>query len=256
MQTKGDEKDSFSYDVCLSFAGEDRKYVQHVAEYLIRQGVQVFYDKYEEVDLWGKDLAIHLSEVYSKKAKYCVIFISEHYANKVFPSHEFKNALSRAVEDSEEYILPARPDKTDLPGLRKTISYIDLNTKEPEYLGGLIVKKLHLQGSKKRLDPSDFSGTYYINNHPSNKLIIKRIKDKQFRLESPNVWDGVGIFDGFVYFGIFKYKITFENKAFAGVWGNHHAIIQDVIPALGAGKLRLSLNRLFNPYFINSAKCQ
>ena len=227
MQTEYDKKDSFSYDVCLSFAGEDREYVENVAEYLIKQGVQVFYDKYEEVDLWGKDLAIHLSEIYSKKAKYCVIFISEHYAKKVFPSHEFKNALSRAVEDSEEYILPARFDKTDLPGLRKTISYIDLNTKKPEDLGVLIVNKLHLQRSERRLDPSDFSGTYCINNHPNNKLIIERIKDNQFRLESPNVWDGVGIFDGFVYFGIFKYKITFENKAFAGVWGNHHAIIQD-----------------------------
>ena len=98
MQTKEDKKDSFSYDVCLSFAGEDRSYVRKVAEYLTAQGVQVFYDKYEEASLWGKDLAIHLSEVYSKKAQYCVVFISEHYAKKVFPSHEFKKALSESLK--------------------------------------------------------------------------------------------------------------------------------------------------------------
>lgn len=49
MQTKEDKKDSFSYDVCLSFAGEDRAYVEKVAAYLINQGVQVFYDKYEVI---------------------------------------------------------------------------------------------------------------------------------------------------------------------------------------------------------------
>ena len=227
MHIKADNKDSFSYDVCLSFAGEDRSYVQRVAEYLTANGVQVFYDKYEEVSLWGKDLAIHLSEVYSKKAKYCVVFISEHYVNKVLPSHEFKNALSRAVEISEEYILPARFDKTELPGLRGTISYIELNTKEPEELGDLIVKKIKIRKRDRKLNPSKLSGEYCINNDPNNKLIIKKIEGDQFRLESPNVWDGVGIFDGFIYFGIFKYKHSFENKNFAGVWGNHHAIIQD-----------------------------
>ena len=143
------------------------------------------------------------------------------------PDIAFKNALSRAIENSEEYILPARFDKTELPGLRGTISYIELNTKEPEELGNLIVKKIKVGKRDRKLDTSKLSGDYCINNDPNNKLIITRIEGDQFRLESPNVWDGVGIFDGFVYFGIFKYKHTFENKNFAGVWGNHHAIIQD-----------------------------
>ena len=227
MQSKNDKKDSFSYDVCLSFAGEDRSYVQIVAEYLTNQGIKVFYDKYEEADLWGKDLAIHISEVYAKKAQYCVVFISEHYAKKVFPNHEFRTALSRAIEDSKEYILPARFDKTELPGLRGTIGYIDLNTKTPKELGDLIIKKINAGKGLKKIDPSELSGDYCINNDPNNRLIITRIEGDQFRIESPNVWDGVGIFDGFVYFGMFKYKHTFQNKSFAGVWGNHHAIIQE-----------------------------
>ena len=227
MVVKADEKDDFSYDVCLSFAGENTSYVQKVAEYLRRYGVQVFYDAYEEVSLWGKDLAVHLSEVYSKSAKYCVIFISKHYAEKVFPSHEFKNALSRAVKISEEYILPARFDDTELPGLRETISYIDLTSKEPEEFADLIIKKIKVRRRDIRLKPSELSGEYCINNDPNNKLIIRNIEGNQYSLESPNVWDGVGIFDGLIYFGIFKYKHSFENKNFSGVWGNHHAILQD-----------------------------
>jgi hypothetical protein len=46
--------------VCLSFAGEDRNYVSEVAEELTKKEVRVFYDKYEEVDLWGKELYEHL----------------------------------------------------------------------------------------------------------------------------------------------------------------------------------------------------
>jgi len=227
MILKTGDKDDFSYDVCLSFAGENRSYVQKVAEYLDRYGVRVFYDAFEEVDLWGKDLAVHLSEVYSKKAKYCVIFISEFYAKKIFSSHEFKNALSRAIQELDEYLLPARFDNTELPGLRGTISYIELSTKEPEEFADLIIKKVKVQKRDIRLKPSELSGEYCINNDPNNKLIIKKISSNQYSIESPNVWEGVGVFDGLIYFGIFKYKHTFENKNFSGVWGTHHAILQD-----------------------------
>ena len=49
-------RDSYSYDVALSFAGEDRPYVQAVAETLRSLKARVFYDAFEEADLWGKDL--------------------------------------------------------------------------------------------------------------------------------------------------------------------------------------------------------
>ncbi len=35
----------FQYDVCLSFAGDDRRYVKAVAKELISKGVRVFYDE-------------------------------------------------------------------------------------------------------------------------------------------------------------------------------------------------------------------
>jgi hypothetical protein len=44
----------FKYDVTLSFAGEDREYVGQVAKILESKGTKVFYDKFEEADLWGK----------------------------------------------------------------------------------------------------------------------------------------------------------------------------------------------------------
>jgi len=53
----------FEFDVCFSFAGENRAYVEEVARELENLGVKIFYDMNEQVDLWGKDLYVHLDEV-------------------------------------------------------------------------------------------------------------------------------------------------------------------------------------------------
>ena len=137
-----EHSDTFEYDVCLSFAGEQREYVQQVAHVLQGQGVKVFYDGYEEADLWGKDLYEHLALVYSKKARYCNLFASKDYADKVWTSHERENAQARALQSKGEYLLPARFDDTEIPGVRPTIGYVDLNKKSPEQLAELFVRKL------------------------------------------------------------------------------------------------------------------
>jgi hypothetical protein len=133
---------SKKYDVVLSFAGEDRKYVEQVAEFLESHGVIVFYDKYEDVTLWGKDLAEHFDGVYRKQGRFCIMFISRHYADKVWTKHERKSALARALEERAEYVLPARFDDTEIPGLRPTIHYLDLRTLTPEEFADRILQKL------------------------------------------------------------------------------------------------------------------
>lgn len=129
------------YEIVLSFAGEDRGYVEEVARLLKERGVSCFYDRYEEVTLWGKDLAEHLDKVY-RSARYCVMFISKQYAEKVWTNHERKSALARAVQEKGEYILPARFDDTEVPGVRHTIGYVDLREKSPFQLADMILKKL------------------------------------------------------------------------------------------------------------------
>lgn len=130
------------YEVVLSFAGEDRKYVETVAEYLKNNNVKVFYDRQEEVTLWGKELSEYLDKVYRGPARYCVMFISKHYADKVWPTHERRSAFAKAIEERGEYILPVRFDNTEIEGLRPTIGYVDASKKSPEQLGKMILQKL------------------------------------------------------------------------------------------------------------------
>lgn len=130
------------YDVALSFAGEDREYVDKVASALKQRKIKVFYDKFETVNLWGKNLYDHLNEVYANKSKYTVMFISENYKAKAWTNFERESAQERAFTDNREYILPIRFDNTEIPGMLKTTAYISVKDYNPQELAELIIQKL------------------------------------------------------------------------------------------------------------------
>lgn len=138
--TTGDR--SNRYDFTLSLAGEDRAYADALAAILNREGARGFYDKYEEADLLGKDLYQHLQSVYRDSAKFCVIFLSENYARKLWTQHELKQAQARAFKQREEYILPVKIDDTEIPGINPTVSYVDLRSKTVEEIAELLMTKL------------------------------------------------------------------------------------------------------------------
>ncbi len=131
-----------SFDVVLSFAGENREYVKTVAQYLRKKKVTIFYDENEQVRLWGKDLAEHFEILYRRSGKYCVVFISEAYVNSMWTRLERRAALARALKEKSEYILPARFDDTEVPGILPTLHYISLGDKSPAKFGKVILEKL------------------------------------------------------------------------------------------------------------------
>lgn len=136
-----------TYDVSLSFAGENRDYVERVAEVLKQADVTVFYDGFEKAVLWGKNLIDHLADIYQHRSRFVVMFISKYYVEKAFPTHERQQAQARALVAREEYILPARFDDTEVPGLPSTVAYADLRKVSSEELADLILVKL---GRKRR----------------------------------------------------------------------------------------------------------
>ena len=139
----------FDYEVAISFAGEDRGVAERIAGLLKADGVKVFYDKYEEADLWGKDLYEHLADIYSNKARFCLVPISAHYAKKLWTVHELRNAFVRSFQENEEYILPLMLDDTRIPGIRKTIGYQDLRSSSVEKIVELVKAKLGKPSSEK-----------------------------------------------------------------------------------------------------------
>lgn len=125
-------------------------YVKQVADALIDRGVRVFYDEYEKAQLWGKDLYTHLDWIYRDSARFCILFTSAHYAKKVWTNHERRSAQTRAFVENEEYILPARLDDTEIPGILATTGYIDLRNVSPAELALIVSAKLYGKSSHIR----------------------------------------------------------------------------------------------------------
>ena len=134
------------YDIALSFAGENRVYVEEVAQALRSAGVSVFYDKFEQAGLWGKNLIDHLAEIYGKRSRFVVMFVSKEYVEKAWTTHERRHAQDRALLAQSEYILPARFDDTDVPGMTSTVGFVDLRHTSPVELVHLIRAKLGPSG--------------------------------------------------------------------------------------------------------------
>lgn len=131
------------YDVALSFAGEDRVHAKELAKLLKSGGYRVFYDDYEKPRLSGKNLYDELSSVYQDQARYCVMFLSKHYARNWWPNHERESAQARAfIEKNREYILPIRLDDTKIPGLLMTVGYLDLRSMTIQQVYHVLEQKL------------------------------------------------------------------------------------------------------------------
>ncbi|MGI5503415.1 toll/interleukin-1 receptor domain-containing protein [Lentzea sp. CA-135723] len=161
------------YDVCLSFAGEDRPYVDQVARHLTELGVSRFYDTDEQADLWGKNLVEHLDQIYRHDSRFCVMFISEHYARKMWTKHERQAAFDRALVSDTEYVLPVRFDDTEIPALRVGTGYLDISNRTPRELAEMIARKVGTAVSAPQ------PGWEYQLFSDTVAMLMRNLKDKR-----------------------------------------------------------------------------
>jgi hypothetical protein len=250
------------FHVALSFAGEDRRYVGSVAEALKAEGVDVFYDKFEEADLWGKDLYTHLSDVYQNRAIFTVMFISDAYSKKLWANHERRSAQARAFTESHEYILPAFFDETvEVPGLLKTTGHIALDGRSPADVATLIVKKLRNAGVRLKQafgysDEAKADADFPLRKGDRIADLIKTMKIYNWYTQNPAVvavlkldWDKVSADESFVLGrNLYQCACGNEKRAFAVLDSLRHELA--AIPIDRALDL---LNGMFFEVYFNSA---
>lgn len=131
-----------NFDVAISFAGTERELAERLAEILRAAGISVFYDNFYPEHLWGKNLTAFLDEIYRKRAKFCVVFVSTKYKERNWTIHELRSAQAKALEQKgREYILPVKVDDTELDGLPPNVGYIGISV-GIEKIAELLIKKL------------------------------------------------------------------------------------------------------------------
>ena len=183
---------TYKYDVALSFAGENRNFAEAVARMLKSQDVEVFYDEFNIADLWGEDLPVKFREVYFFDSRYCLIILSNHYIEKVWPIQELRNAIEKSIkEKGGAYILPVRLDgfSNDVPGLPNTIGFITAGSNEPEKVVTYFLKKIRAVKSNRAIEINKTITIELIQEEVSKffKLDIKDLKSnrRQRRISEP-----------------------------------------------------------------------
>ena len=137
-----DARPRLRWDVALSFAGAQRDYVGQVAAALKARGIRCFYDADRQVRLWGTHLAEELPRIYALESAVVVLFVSADYAEGDWTRLERRAAFSRAVREAGVYVLPARFDDSELPGLLEDVVAVNLHDYTPKQFADLVVAKL------------------------------------------------------------------------------------------------------------------
>lgn len=136
-------KSPYVYDVAISFAGPERKYAEEVASIVREAGFKVFFDDFYPDLLWGKNLAELFDRIYRKESRYCLMFISKEYRDRIWTVHERRSATARALKErTGEYILPVRVEEVDIDGMAPTIGYLPLSDFPPSRIADLLIRKL------------------------------------------------------------------------------------------------------------------
>ncbi len=133
---------SHDYDVAVTFAGEDRAFVEAVVAEVKASGFTVFYDEDAKSEMWGVDLPEFFADIYERRARYAMMFVSAHYAAKPWTRLERRSVLARAMQNSSPYLLPVRLDSTELPGVRSTVGYLDGLRETPVGVANALKAKL------------------------------------------------------------------------------------------------------------------
>ncbi|HEU4869363.1 MAG TPA: TIR domain-containing protein [Pyrinomonadaceae bacterium] len=155
------------YDVALSFAGEDRAKAEELKKQLDNYGVKAFYDSAEDekAKTWGENLYTYLSDIYQNKARFCLMLVSKHYADKLWTAHERDAIQARVFKEQGVYLLPVRLDDTPIPGLLPTVAFLSW----PPETAESIAKAVH---EKVRTTAQRSSGAKTMNPRSQKRSII------------------------------------------------------------------------------------
>jgi len=143
--------DDIPYDFAISYASEQREYVERFAQFLKKKKYHVYYDREEQAGMVGKLLHEELSEIYSKKSKARVIFLSKEYMYKKVTRYESEIILAESIYEKHKMFI-FKFDDLSLPGLNRNIVYSNIHEfPEPEDYAKLLIAVINNKPFHKKI---------------------------------------------------------------------------------------------------------
>jgi len=112
----------YEFEFALSFAGENRKLANLIAEQLEILDTSVFFDEFFENNYLGTAWHTQFQRVFGEQSRFVICLLDRHYMEKIWPTFERESFGPRLAEHS---VIPIFLDETPVPGMpRDTIGII------------------------------------------------------------------------------------------------------------------------------------
>ncbi len=135
-------RESYVYDVAISFAGADRPVAERIAHVLKAAGLRVFYDRDQQHILLGEDLAELLHNTYYADSRFAVVVVSRAFlASKWAGNWELKAVLARMQQQHGGYVLPYVMEDVHVPGLSPTLGFVAARYFTVDEFSELVIRK-------------------------------------------------------------------------------------------------------------------
>ena len=157
------QSDNFSYDVAISYAGENEKVAIGIYEALKQRGISCYLAVLKRRVLWGKNLDRVFEQVFGEQVHYVIVLVSKEYKGKIWTDYELQTAIQAARKRHGEYILPVRLDDTLVVGILSTIGYLDYAKEGCDGIADALKEKL----SEDRLSSQKKSIEHIDSEHPT-----------------------------------------------------------------------------------------
>ena len=143
-------QDIYRYDVAVSYAGEDRAYVEAFVSEAEARGLRVFYDKRQFHELWGENQTKY-ERIYGPDSRFVMPFISRNYVRKEWPRFEFDTAKREEKRRKTRFILPVKLDKSRILGLADDVTFLPYDHLAKD-MTDLLLKLCGNRSPKKKRD--------------------------------------------------------------------------------------------------------
>lgn len=125
QKTGGGISSKYKYDVGISYASEQERYVTRVAKILEKENLRVFFAPNREEEFLGRDMITEFYDIYRYESMFVACFVSRDYLDKDITMHEAKTAMLREKEEKRNCLIPVYFGGSRLKELDPDIHFLD-----------------------------------------------------------------------------------------------------------------------------------
>jgi hypothetical protein len=140
------------FRIALTFAGENRKLVEEIAQILatLFGRDSILYDKFHEAEFASPDLAFILPDLYKNESDLVVLVFCDDYENKQWCKLEWRAIYFLIMNMKDQDIMLMRFNRLEPVGLHGLAGFIELDDLSPAQIAGLILERLALNEGRPR----------------------------------------------------------------------------------------------------------